>query len=182
MGKKILLILFTFFLLTTGGRKVYAQTAGSSAALLQEQKLRRKNNIFIKRLAIESVFAKYNSPLANQSQAFISTCIKYSLDCYLLPAIASIESGFGKRYIKSNNNPFGWGGGYIKFESLDKAIDTVGKTLREKYINRGAKTIPQIGRIYAADPNWAKKVIRAKRLFEKEERKQKLLFYSNVIY
>ncbi len=182
MGKKIILSIFFIFLLLAAGRGVSAQTAGSSAALLQEEKPRQRQDILLKRLAIEAVFERYGSPLADEGDSFISACIKYDLDCYLLPAIASVESGFGRRYIRSNNNPFGWGGGYIKFSSLSQAIDTVAKTLRQKYINRGAKTIPQIGRIYAADPNWAAKVLRAKKIFEKEEKKQALLFNTNIIY
>jgi flagellum-specific peptidoglycan hydrolase FlgJ len=60
----------------------------------------------------------------------------------------------------------GWGYGVYgnnvrRFTSWDEGISVVTTALRKEYMDaRGAQNIYQIGSTYAADPNWANKVIR----------------------
>ena len=89
-----------------------------------------------KKIAINSLLKKYNSPLVSSIDSFLNTCTSYSLDCYLLPSIAGLESSFGKHVLPGSNNPFGWGGGLIIFDSWDQAIAAVGKGLKYNYIDR----------------------------------------------
>ena len=120
-------------------------------------------------------FKQYSSPLANKTDAFIFSCQKYGIDCYLLPSIAAVESYYGKRYIKAFHNPFGWGGGYYKFKSLDEAIVTVSERLKIRYIDRGATNLKLIGKYYSTDSHWWIKTSRVKNRLEKMEEKYNLL-------
>lgn len=70
-----------------------------------------------------------NSPLVNSAETFIAVADEYGFNWKLLPAIAGVESNFGKVQLTNSFNPFGWGGGYIYFESFDESIRTVGQKL-----------------------------------------------------
>lgn len=117
-----------------------------------------------KRAAIRSVLQKYRSPLLAETDAFLNACETYEIDCYLLPSIAGLESSFGKALLPGSHNPFGWGGGHIRFDSWSDGFHAVAKGLRTRYMDRGAETIEQIGPIYAASPTWAQRV----RIFHQE--------------
>lgn len=131
----------------------------------------------IKELAIRSVLERYNSPMIGEEQNFIKTCIKYNLDCYLLPSIAGLESTFGKFIWPNSYNPFGWARGYMIFNSWFEAIETVGKGLRENYINKwGLLSIEKIGPIYSESPTWAARVNWFINQFKLEEEKINLLY------
>lgn len=105
------------------------------------------------------------TPLAGQGGNFIRYGQQFRVDPRLLVSIASAESSLGK--YASGHNPFGWGPG-IHFSSWDEAIRTVANGLRTNYLNRGLKTIGQIGQKYAPqnvanDPtglnsNWVRNV------------------------
>ncbi|MBU1896050.1 hypothetical protein KJ641_04250 [Patescibacteria group bacterium] len=75
-------------------------------------------------LRIEAYFEKYNMPLAGHGQTFVDVADTCEIDWRLLPAIAVQESTGGK--FMQLNNPFGWGGAQIPFESIDDAIREVG--------------------------------------------------------
>ena len=109
---------------------------------------------------LQKFFRKYNSPLETSAETFVEVADKYGLDYRWLPAIAGVESTFAKFYIRENYNPFGWGGGLIKFESFDEAIERVGKGLHDGYLAKGADTIDRIAPIYNPPypQNWSKNV------------------------
>jgi len=132
-------------------------------------------------MAISQVLTRYNSPLLDQIDSFINSCTNYNLDCYLLPSITGLESSFGQYTYPGSHNPFGWGGGYIMFETWDKAINAVAKGLRENYINKGAETVEEIGPIYAESPTWAVRVQFFKNQFEQEEKQVSLLLGKNSV-
>lgn len=133
---------------------------------LQEKKLQ---------IVIESVLKRYNSPLSGESEAFVKTCIKYQIDCFLLPSIAGLESTFGKFIWPNSYNPFGWARGYMMFDSWSAGFDTVAKGLKNGYIKKGALTVEDIGPIYSESPTWAIRVNFFINQFEKEEEKMTLL-------
>ncbi|NIT04378.1 hypothetical protein GTO10_05760 [Candidatus Saccharibacteria bacterium] len=103
---------------------------------------------------------RYNSPLAANAGTFIRVADKYGFDWRFLPAIAGTESTFGLKYVRGTYNPFGWGGGRIRFSSWDHAIEHVGRTLWERYLLSGQLdlSIEQIGAIYATSSHWPKSV------------------------
>lgn len=96
--------------------------------------------------------AKYlgskNSPLAESADTFVATADEYGFNWKLLPAIAGIESNFGRVQLENSYNPFGWGGGYVYFKSFDEAIKTVGGELYERAIAEGADTPRELGPSY----------------------------------
>lgn len=100
------------------------------------------------------------SPLAEYAANLVGSADKYSLDWRLLAAIAGVESGYARIYVRGTYNAWGWGGGYIGLGTWDNAIEVISKALKEKYGDKwGARTVEEIGPIWAEDPNWAKKVL-----------------------
>ncbi|MGE0653322.1 MAG: hypothetical protein AB7P12_16495, partial [Alphaproteobacteria bacterium] len=84
---------------------------------------------------LKQYFRSHRSPLEKVSENFVATADRYDLDWRLLPSLAVIESGGGKRYRR--NNIFGWKSGRARFKSLDQAIDYVASRLAESPIYRG---------------------------------------------
>lgn len=78
-------------------------------------------------LKLKTYFEARSMPLAKESEQFVKVAEKYGLPYDFLPAIAVRESSGGKRDM--NNNPFGWGGALIEFDSYNEAIEVVGKNL-----------------------------------------------------
>lgn len=114
---------------------------------------------------VENFFKGYKAPLADFADQFVAVSDKYNLDFRLLPAIAMQESNGGKKVIKDSKNPFGYGiyGNLVlKFASYEAAIERVGKSLRENYLNQGLKTPVQIMAKYTppavSTGTWAKGV------------------------
>jgi len=77
---------------------------------------------------LQIFFNQYNSPLASVSATFITASEVYNLDWKILPAIAGVESTFGKHTPScAPYNPFGWSStaspcGLYRFDSFDDAV------------------------------------------------------------
>ena len=99
-----------------------------------------------------------NSPLADFAETFVAVADEYGLDYRFLPAIAGIESNFGRAQLENSHNPFGWGGGYVYFESFDEAIRTVAFELYERCIKFGVDTPAEIGPSYCP-PNYIRWIV-----------------------
>lgn len=104
-----------------------------------------------------------NSPLANSAEHFVAEADRLGLDWKLVAAIAGVESTFGKYVPRNSYNGWGWGiftgaSDGIHFASWNNGITTVSEGLKYHYIDKGATTIEQIGRKYAASPTWSAKV------------------------
>ena len=156
--------------------------SGDSAKILSTlPKISDSIRLAKKKLVMNRVLKQYESPMIESVDSFLTTCISYELNCYLLPSIAGLESTFGKYVLTGSNNPFGWGNGLIRFESWDQAINTVGKGLKENYINKGAESVEQIGPIYATSKTWANRVTHFINVFEKEEEKIDLILQQNQV-
>ncbi len=158
---KIFLTLLFFIFLSTV--PAYAETTAGASAMLVPQNIPFKQAD--KRIQVlKSYFKKYNSPLENDASVFIEVADKYDIDYRILPAIAGVESGFGKFIPYNSFNGWGWGiyGGKVTyFSSWEEAIQTISKELRERYMDKwGAKNVYDIGKYYASDPAWAYKVNR----------------------
>lgn len=110
------------------------------------------------------ILAKYlqqhNSPLEYHAQDFVDAARQYNLDWRLVPAIAGVESTFGK-FIPGGYNGWGWGvygTQAIYFTSWKEGIYTVSKGLKENYIDRGLTSPYLMNRVYATSPYWGGKV------------------------
>lgn len=130
----------------------------TSAVLAVTEKPVETEDLRVK--ALEQVFGKYNSPLKPYAKAYVTTADKYGVDWKLLPAISGLESSFGQAQMPGSYNSYGWGRGYIYFNSVESGIDTVLSGLKQNYINRGALTVEAIGPIYSESPTWAVRVKR----------------------
>ena len=179
MKNIIAIILFSLFFFLSAIPIKAEIIAGASAPLIYNSFINasdieqlRQENI---KIAIETVLKRYNSPMADEGDAFVKACIKYQIDCYLLPSIAGLESTFGKFIWPNSYNPFGWARGYMMFKTWAEGIDTVGKGLRKGYLNKGALTVEDIGPIYSESPTWAIRVNYFINQFEKELTKMSLL-------
>ena len=156
--------------------------ADSSANISYNNEIGLHNSLFVKKLAMKRILEKYNSPLKDEVDSFISACQKYDLDCFLLPSISGLESTFGKFILPASHNPFGWGGGYIMFGNWGEGIEAVAKGLRNNYINKGALDIYQIGRIYSESPTWSPRILYFMNEFNKEEQNILLFSSKNRVY
>ena len=104
-----------------------------------------------------------NTPLENQSEFMVKTADKYDIDYRLIPAIAMKESGGGNASPSGSYNAWGFGNGSTQFASWEGAIESVAKTLKEKYIDRGMVTPDEIMPVYAPPQmytggKWAKDI------------------------
>lgn len=170
----LLLALYAVTLIVTG--QVQAENVAGKSATIAAGKAEDTPVSFVtgvervkQKIAIKRVLERYGSPLAETVDGFMAACTKYDIDCYLLPSIAGVESGFGKAYIPSTYNVFGWGRGTLPFNSFEDGYMTVAKGLRENYINRGATTVEAIGAIYCEGNTWAGRVNHFMAEFKAEE-------------
>lgn len=112
-----------------------------------------------KRTEILACFlAKYKSPLVPYADQFIEAADAYGLDWRLVPAITGVESTFGRQIPYQSYNAYGWANGAYYFNSWEESIWHVNRILKEKYVDHGAVTVWQVGKIYATSPTWATRV------------------------
>lgn len=115
---------------------------------------------------VREFFQKYKSPLAPFADEIIASADKYDLDYRLIPAIAMQESTLcNKLPVKYKDTYNCWGFGIYgnkvtKFDNYKDAIDTVTKTLANKYKAIGLETPEQIMSKYTPSSNgsWANAV------------------------
>lgn len=111
---------------------------------------------------LKAYLTTYNSPLADHAAVFVKYADTYHLDWRLVASIAGVESWYGQMVPPDSYNGWGWGvynGNVTSFASWDDGIATISKSLREDYMDKwGAKDVNEIGKYYAADPQWAYKV------------------------
>jgi hypothetical protein len=107
-----------------------------------------------------------NSPLQYHAQDFIDAADTFKMDWKLVPAIAGVESTFGK-HIPGGHGPYisynAWGWGVygdksLGFKSWRDGIFTVAGGLKTRYIDRGLTEPLSMNRVYAASPTWGVKV------------------------
>ncbi|MBI2029381.1 glucosaminidase domain-containing protein [Candidatus Gottesmanbacteria bacterium] len=112
---------------------------------------------------LRKFFKKYNSDLVDYSDFFVQTADTYNLDFRLLPAIAMQESNLCKKIPEDSYNCWGfgiYGDKVTKFKSYDQAIETVAKTLRAQYNDKGLLSAEEIQSKYTPTSNgsWASSV------------------------
>ncbi|MDQ3099737.1 MAG: hypothetical protein M3Q44_08405 [bacterium] len=133
------------------------ETPIPEAQLISEEEKQNEKNTKV--LKLQKFLSSYNSPMAGNAQDFVEAAEQYNLDWKLVPAIAGVESTFGKHLIPGSHNAYGWGGGKIRFESWREGIYTISKGLAEKYAARGLITPHQIQPVYAPPSlTWGNKV------------------------
>lgn len=183
MIKKIVIYTFLFFFLACLNLFLVTKTYGYNTKQLAIEKLldeitENKNNYKLEdssdnknfravagitdgRAAnLKAFFRKYNSPLYNHAETIVRVSDENKFDYRLLPAIAMQESNLCKVIPDDSFNCWGWGiyGTTVtKFESYDEAIETVGRGIKDHYIDEGLTTASQIMEKYTPSSNgsWA---------------------------
>ncbi len=161
-------LLFTFYISTAKTINLVSQNFKIYASL-PENSMQVSENIGktdARAKIIENFFKGYKAPLAEFASEFVTVADKHQLDYRLLPAIAMQESNGGKKVIGDSKNPFGYGiygGSVLKFNSYADAIERVGRSLREDYLNKGLSKPEEIMAKYtppslALGGPWAKGV------------------------
>lgn len=100
---------------------------------------------------LKAFLRKYNSDLYDHADKIIEVSDKYGFDYRLLPAIAMQESNLCRVIPDDSHNCWGWGiyGTTVtRFDSYDEAIETVGKGIKEHYIDEGLVTASAIMQKY----------------------------------
>jgi hypothetical protein len=144
----ILISLLLLFLVKADTVSADGLVVSSSASLITPT----KGDVYdfdLRIFKLQMYLKKHNSPLELYADHIVRTADKYGLDWRLVTAIAGVESTFGKRIPKGSFNAYGWVNGDYKFKSWEDSIETVSRSLKEKYINRGADSIEKIAKIYA---------------------------------
>ena len=158
--KKLLYIIILLFTFAFKTNHVLADTyvAGSSSSL-KAKEIKDYENYDYRIMKLKSYLKSHNSPLYEYADEFVKEADMYDLDWRFVPAIAGVESTFGKRIPFNSYNAYGWANGNYYFDSWPESINTVTKTLREEYIEKGAVSINQIARRYAPPSStWSWKV------------------------
>lgn len=185
MGKNILICIFIglyfFWPPIIQAQKSAGDSADINYPLTAMSAKEDKVNYSLKKKTIYDLLEKYDSPMKDSVDDFILVCQKYNLDCYLLPAISCLESTCGKFILPNSYNPFGWGGGRIICENWGDCIERVGKGLREQYINKGAESLGDIGRIYSESQTWTPRVQFFINQMNAIEEKNQLYFSNNQV-
>ena len=156
------LTIFVFLLLTFSllNKSQKVEVRALDAEIKQSEQIVIAKKLDPEAQILQKYLARFDSPLQYAAQDFIDAAKQYNLDWKMLPAIAGVESTFGKQ-IPGGYNGWGWGvygTQAIYFSSWREAIFTIAKGLRENYINKGYTEPYSINRIYATSPTWGPKV------------------------
>ena len=158
MRKAILSLVFAISTLVVFAEPASAEypvaesSAGLKTSAITEQ-------VDSREITLRKFLESHNSPLAPYAKHFIQMADVYNIDWRFVPAVAGVESTFGKRIPKNSYNAYGWVNGAHRFGSWENSIEVVSKTIREKYIDRGAVSLDKIARRYAPpSQTWALKV------------------------
>jgi hypothetical protein len=115
-------------------------------------------------ILIERYLSHYKSPMAGNADYIVKIADRFSVDPYLVVAIAQQESNLGKLMPPNCHNAWGWGihsAGTLCFDTWEEGINTFVSGIAEKYIAYGLRTPEQIMTKYnATSPGgaWAKGV------------------------
>jgi len=160
MIKIIVFTLSLAFLAVSQSKTVWArEPVVSSSANLKIYHSGDEDKVDFRVRRLKDFLSRYNSPLAPYAEDFVKSADTYNIDWRLVPAIAGVESTFGKHIPKGSYNAYGWANGNHKFTSWENSIEVVTSTLRQKYYDKGANTLSKISRRYAPpSTSWAWKV------------------------
>jgi hypothetical protein len=98
-------------------------------------------------LLVKNYLSRYSSPLVPFFEEIVKVSDKYNLDFRLLVAIAQQESNLCKKIPPNSHNCWGfgiYGEKVTRFDSYPQALETVAKTLKSQYIDKGLDTPEKI--------------------------------------
>lgn len=159
MAKKLAIFIFILLILPTFYSNKF-EVRGDNVVSNQPSDEVSARKLDSEAEVLAKYLAQFESPLQYNAQDFVDAARTFGLDWKMLPAIAGVESTFGK-FIPGGYNAWGWGvygNQAIYFTSWREAIFTIAAGLRENYINKGLTEPYSMNRAYAASPYWGGKV------------------------
>jgi hypothetical protein len=109
-------------------------------------------------VSVRNFFRKFQSPAESVSDVFVREADNNGLDWRLLPGLAMVESGGGKRC--NRHNLFGWANGKVGFSSFADAIRQVSWHLSNSRFYKD-KTLDGLLLAYNRNPKYRQKVKKA---------------------
>jgi hypothetical protein len=106
-------------------------------------------------VSVRNFFRKFQSPAESVSDVFVREADNNGLDWRLLPGLAMVESGGGKRC--NRHNLFGWANGKVGFSSFADAIRQVSWHLSNSRFYKD-KTLDGLLLAYNRNPKYRQKV------------------------
>jgi hypothetical protein len=159
MIKNITCIVLTIAFLGMSVRSLKAAPLEAEGSAVPKFKTVEKTDFDYRVFTLRKFFTKFGSPLTPYSAEFIAQADYYGIDYRMVPAITGVESTFGKKIPASSYNAYGWANGNYSFKSWPDSIHVVTKTIKGKYIDKGATSINKMAKIYAPpSTTWAPKV------------------------
>jgi hypothetical protein len=156
--KKFILILISVLIFLFMAEPVSADMSVVTGSAIFKQESIEKTDYRSEKL--RKFLEEYDSELSPYARQFVKYADEYGLDWRLLPAIAGIESTFGKQMIDGTYNAYGWAGGKYRFASWEDSIATISKSLKDDYLEKGAVTLFQIAHRYCPpSTTWRYKVV-----------------------
>ena len=149
MRKLIACIILAVALFGVATKNCSAENAEAGESAVPKFKDTTKTVFDYRVYTLRKFLNQFNSPLTPYSQEFIKEADENGIDYRIVPAIAGVESTFGKQIPFNSYNAYGWANGNSSFKSWPDSIKTVTKTLKVNYVDRGATSIDKIAKIYA---------------------------------
>ena len=158
----LLTILMSMSLMAT---PVYAEdkiadSTATFALYLRENKSLANDPRVIK---LERFLKQRGSTMAPYALHAVEEADRLGMDWKLIMAIAGAESTYGKFIPTNSYNAWGWGvftgkQTGVNFANWKEGITKVSEGIRYNYMDKGAVTLEQIGRKYAASGHWSTSV------------------------
>lgn len=108
-------------------------------------------------VSVRNFFRKFKSPAESVSDVFVREADSNGLDWRLLPGLAMVESGGGKRCRR--HNMFGWANGGVGFSSFSDAIRQVSWNLSNSRYYKD-KSLDRMLQTYNRNPQYRQRVKR----------------------
>ncbi len=105
---------------------IYPETNRPLSSLVADN---QQSDLDAKAKKIDTYFFKHNLPMAGHGKQLVLSAEKNDLPWSLVAAISMQESTGCKFIIPETNNCFGWGGGKIKFDSVDDGIEKIAEAI-----------------------------------------------------
>ncbi len=154
--KKLFVFITIIILIHISASRAWGDTIAESSAHIRKFE---KPGTDHRAQSLKRFLEKYDSPLAPDSDHIVSVSDKHGIPWTWIPAISGVESTFCKAISYNSFNCWGWANGDFRFKNYEDAVSTITKSLKERYVERGADTIEKIAPIYAPpSQTWAWKV------------------------
>jgi hypothetical protein len=159
MNKILACIVLTMTILGLSAKPAFAEYSEAAGSAVPKFRDSREPVFDYRVYTLRKFLSQFNSPLTPYSLEFINEADYYGVDWRMVPAIAGVESTFGKQIPYGSYNAYGWANGETSFKSWPDSIQTVTKTLRCNYMDKGATSVAKIAKIYAPpSKTWGPKV------------------------